>query len=122
MVNLRSRFEGADYETAADKIRLSKQIGRVFRCMEDGFWRTLEEIANVTGDHESSISAQLRNLRKPKFGSWTILRRPRGDRGHGLYEYRLAAPREAEAGQSELQFADNILKDLTESFFSGVNV
>lgn len=120
MVQLRARFEGPEYKTAEDKLRLSKQIGRIYRCMQDGAWRTLEEIAGITGDHESSISAQLRNLRKPQFGSYIVLRRHRGDRAHGLYEYRLEGPRLVVAGQKDLEFATDIVNDLTQQFFSGL--
>jgi len=53
--------------------------------MEDGIrW---EEISSL-GYPESSVSAQLRHLRKPKFGGHTILKRRRFS-GHGLWEYQL---------------------------------
>jgi hypothetical protein len=54
--------------------------------MKDGQWRTLEQIADMTGDPTPSVSAQLRHLRKPRFGSHTVDRRHVGG---GLYEYRL---------------------------------
>ena len=113
---LQQRFDGPVYDPAADKDRLTRQIGRVYSCMSDGVWRTLEEIARVTGDGESSISAQLRHLRKPKFGSYRVFRRPRGDRQHGLFEYRLEVKQESQG--SEL-FAADILHDLTQDFFTG---
>ena len=43
----------------------------------------------MTDDPHASISAQLRHLRKEKFGSYNIEKRPRGDRSNGLWEYRL---------------------------------
>lgn len=113
---LQERFNGPEYASAMDKERLTKQIGRVYQCMSDGRWRTLSEIASITGDGESSISAQLRHLRKPKFGSHEVSRRPRGDRQHGLFEYRLEIPF-VESG-SEL-FESDILEDLTKDFFTG---
>jgi len=119
---MRSRFEGPEYKTAEDTLRLSKQIGRVYRCMQDGAWRTLEEIALVTGDGESSISAQLRNLRKPQFGSFVITRRPRGDRAHGLFEYHLQGARSEIQGQQELAGINDIVQDLTGQFMSGLRV
>ena len=118
MVQTVERFEGVEYDRMADKLRLTKQIGRVYRAMQDGAWRTLEEIAQITGDGESSISAQLRNLRKRQFGSWTVARRPRGDRAHGLWEYCVRQPQEQTAGQLEL--AEDIVNDLTRAFFAGV--
>jgi hypothetical protein len=87
------RFDGAEYSPAADDVRLSGQILRVFRLMSDSRWRTLEEIARSTGDPHASISAQLRHLRKKRFGAHTVNRRARGDRQHGLYEYQLIVER-----------------------------
>ena len=82
-------FNGPAYESDVDKARLSKQHERIRDLMLDGEWRTLGEIAAQTGDKEASISAQLRHLRKPRFGSWIVERRARSDRARGLYEYRL---------------------------------
>lgn len=86
------RFAGATYDPAFDDARLEKQLGRVYDCMIDGRWRTLTEISHTTRDPEASISAQLRHLRKPRFGSYLVERRHRGDRAAGLYEYRLHKP------------------------------
>lgn len=83
------RFEGAVYNPAFDQDRLTKQVGRVWACMSDGAWRTLDEIAHATGDGQASVSAQLRHLRKPAFGAYVVSKRPRGDRSLGLWEYRV---------------------------------
>jgi hypothetical protein len=80
------RFNGADYVPNRDDPRLAKQIYRVWDAMYDGRWKTLQEISFITGDPEASISAQLRHLRKPRFGSHTI---EREHIKHGLYQYRL---------------------------------
>jgi len=82
-------FDGPVYEPRFDKSRLTGQILRVFISMQNGRWRTLKEIEHMTGDPAASISAQLRHLRKFKFGSHTVDKRPRGERIHGLWEYRL---------------------------------
>lgn len=82
-------FDGADYESEKDHERLSGQIKRVFDLMQDGQWRILDEIASATGDPHASISAQLRNLRKDKFGAYEVVKRPRSNRESGLFEYRL---------------------------------
>ena len=82
-------FNGPVYEPEYDKVRLTGQIQRVFALMTDGRWRTLSEIEEVTGDPAASISAQLRHLRKDKFGSHTVEKRPRGNRKDGLWEYQL---------------------------------
>ena len=80
------RFNGADYQPERDDVRLSGQVARVWNCMCDSRWRTLREIAAVTGDPEASISAQLRHLRKKRFGRHTI---EREYLMNGLYRYRL---------------------------------
>ena len=82
-------FDGADYTPEFDLDRLTGQIRRVYDCMEDGKWRTLDEIAWRTTDPQASISAQLRNLRKPRFGGHVVERRRRGEAARGLWEYRL---------------------------------
>lgn len=83
------RFDGPAYEPPQDDRRLTGQLLRVFDLMKDGAWRTLQEIADATGDPHASISAQLRHLRKARFGSHDVEKKSRGERIHGLYEYRL---------------------------------
>ena len=80
------RFDGPAYDPARDQVRLSGQIERVFNLMSDGEWRTVPEIAKITRDPEASVSAQLRNLRKARFGSHTVNRR---HVLNGLFEYSL---------------------------------
>lgn len=87
------RFNGPAYEPEHDDVRLTGQLLRVFALMQDGHWRTLDEIATVTGDPPASISAQLRHLRKRRFGSHVVERQARGDRDHGLWEYRVIGAR-----------------------------
>lgn len=82
-------FDGSDYVPELDNERLGKQMKRVFLAMMDGRWRTLSDVEKITGDPQASISAQLRHMRKPKFGSHTIEKRTRGERQRGLFEYRL---------------------------------
>ena len=65
-------FNGSDYDTQRDQKRLTGQILRVFNLMKDGKYRTLREISNITKDPEASISAQLRHLRKERFGGYTV--------------------------------------------------
>ena len=85
-------FDGPVYEEKFDRERLTGQIKRVYNVMRHGYWLTLDEINGATGDPHASISAQLRHLRKPRFGSHTIEKRPRGDRSNGLWEYRMPPP------------------------------
>lgn len=82
-----AHFNGDDYVPKRDDGRLRGQQLRIWELMRDGAWRTLGEIAAHTGDPEASISAQLRHLRKPRFGSHRIEKKHLGG---GLYAYRLA--------------------------------
>lgn len=82
-------FDGPAYDEQMDNVRLRGQVMRIFRLMKDRQYRTLEEIAAITRDPAASISAQLRHLRKPRFGGHTVNRRRRGDRSKGLWEYQL---------------------------------
>ena len=86
---MRPYFDGCTYSKKHDLVRLNGQINRIYNLMKDGEWRTLSEIENKTNDQQASISAQLRNLRKERFGSYTVEKRPRGNRDNGLFEYRV---------------------------------
>ena len=82
------QFDGTTYQPARDYARLQSQLGRVYRVLQRGAWLTLPEIAAQTGDPEASISARIRDLRKPKYGGFEVHHRVR--EGHtGLWEYRL---------------------------------
>jgi hypothetical protein len=85
----RPRFAGSDYSPAHDDARLSGQAERIFNLMKDSRWRTLGEIEEATGDPQASVSAQLRHLRKKRFGSHDVQKRPRGARENGLWEYAI---------------------------------
>lgn len=85
------RFDGAVYDPALDNDRLRRQLGRLWALMRDGQWRSLFEIAAARGDPETSTSAQLRHLRKPRFGGYRVEKRRRGC--SGTWEYRLVVPR-----------------------------
>ena len=89
MNEFNAEFDGSDYKPKHDKNRLKGQILRVFNAVKFGDWFTLDELHHITNDPHASISAQLRHLRKEKFGSYNIEKRPRGDRSTGLWEYRL---------------------------------
>ncbi len=91
-----AHFDGSDYEPHLDKLRLTGQIRRVWAAMVDGQWRTLRQIARATGDPESSISAQLRNLRKEKFGGFTVNKCRAGNQYSGWWEYQLESERQTE--------------------------
>ena len=82
-------FDGATYEAELDKVRLTKQLARMFRFMSDLEWHTLDEIARVTSIPPASASARLRDFRKDKFGNHTVLRQRKGEPKAGLFEYKL---------------------------------
>lgn len=85
------RFDGVTYDHARDSSRLGEQMLAVLSVMADGQWRTLAAIASETNAPEASVSARLRDLRKPRFGGHTVnreyLRR-------GLYQYQLVIHQE----------------------------
>jgi len=79
-------FDGSDYVPAADNARLNSQLQRIWNVMLDGKWRTLAQIEKLTGDPPASISAQLRHMRKPRFGGHTVRKL---NSGGGLFWYKL---------------------------------
>jgi hypothetical protein len=81
-------FDGDTYNADRDQVRLSKQLKRVYEYLDSrrGHWVSLMEISSKTGDQYQSISARIRDLRKPKFGAHTVEHR---NSGGGLWEYRL---------------------------------
>lgn len=79
-------FNGPHESDDPKQARLTAQFQRIFALMRDGAWRTFGDIAAVTNDPAPSISAQLRHMRKRRFGAHTVQRRYLGK---GLYEYRL---------------------------------
>ena len=62
------------------------QLNKVREVMSDGLWHPLSVISARTGYSESSVSARLRDLRKPQYGGHTVERR---SAGKGLFEYRM---------------------------------
>ena len=66
------KFAGSNYEHERDAPRLTTQHDRIFNVMKDAIPRPLKEIAALTGDPESSISAQLRHMKKERFGGHAI--------------------------------------------------
>jgi len=80
--------DGETYDPDLDHARLTGQNQRVFDLMRDGEWRSLDEISRATGDPSASISARLRDLRKPNFGGHSMEGR-RVPGGNGLWVYRV---------------------------------
>ncbi len=82
----RCDFGGSTYREARDGERLRGLLLRVYSAMSDGQWHTLSELAQKCGGSEASVSARLRDLRKPRFGGYTVDRRRVSG---GLFEYRV---------------------------------
>ena len=79
-------FEGPPDEDSRTA-RLSAQLVAIRDLMLDGRWRTLAEIERATGAPQASISAQLRHLRKRRFGRYVVEKQ---HVEHGLWQYRIA--------------------------------
>jgi hypothetical protein len=83
-------FDGKTYDVARDYERLDCQLGRVFRLMKDGRWRTLAEIADAVDGSATAVSARLRDFRKDKYGGHQV---PREFVANGVWRYRLIVNR-----------------------------
>jgi hypothetical protein len=82
---------GPAYEKQFDGARLNHQRERIRDWMlARSGWKTLAEIRQALDYPESSISAQLRHLRKRQFGSHRVWKRRRN--GKGTWEYRILPP------------------------------
>ena len=81
-----STFTGQYYQAIKADGRLLTMIERVYNACVDGLPSTLSQISAVTGSPEASVSAALRSLRKPKYGSHTVETTYVSD---GLHQYRL---------------------------------
>ena len=78
---------GPAYVEKVDGARISRQHEVIRDYMLKVHWRTLIEIEAIVGYPQASISAQLRHLRKQRFGSFLVEKRRR--HGGGLWEYRV---------------------------------
>jgi|TARA_Y100001951_G_C11250905_1_gene246312 biotin operon repressor len=82
-------FNGPDYIAKLDHKRLTTQKDRIKSLMIDGTWRSLSDIREALGYPEASISAQLRHLKKGKFGGYCLEKR-RSKNQEGLFEYKIS--------------------------------
>ena len=93
MNNEPMKFDGSDYVHDRDAVRLTGQIKDVFNLMKNGNWYSLDDIAQATGHPHASVSAQLRHLRKPRFGSHEV---DKEYHDRGLFYYRLIVNEDSE--------------------------
>jgi predicted HTH transcriptional regulator len=84
------RFDGETFDAEQDGKRLSRQLDKVLEFLLANEWVTLSSIANHAKCSESSASARLRDLRKPRFGS-LVVERKRSEIA-GIFLYRLVVP------------------------------
>ena len=84
----RTDFDGATFSPLLDGARLTSQLERVRKVMLDGNWYTLHELVLICGGDTASISARVRDLRKPKFGGLDVVR-VRADKGLWLYRVKV---------------------------------
>lgn len=88
LVRPNHRFDGQTIAEDPDAPqRLTGLLERVYGVMSDGTWHSLASLASRTGGTEASVSARLRDLRKPRFGRHNVERKLIG---HGLWLYRLS--------------------------------
>jgi len=78
--------DGTTYDHARDGVRLGEQHKRVWKVMRRGHWKTIAQVAAITGDQAQSVAARIRDFRKPKFGGHDIQSKYVGD---GVWMYRV---------------------------------
>ena len=90
------RFDGSTYDHHRDGKRLSSQLDAVRHCLSDGSkWTThrlMDRVKQLRGGRnasESSITARIRDLRKPAFGGYTINQE---HTGNGVHVYWMPNP------------------------------
>jgi len=96
---------GPAFDPRLDLHRLLDQHKRIREFMlergERKEWTTLEEIEIALDYPQSSISAQLRHLRKPQFGSYIVNKKRMG--GAWLYMVLPPLPVEFEGGDTLIE-------------------
>ena len=82
---------GPAYSKEKDGKRIAKQIDAIKDYMLSVGWKTLAEIEEALGYPQASISAQLRHLRKERFGSYQVDKQRTKPKG-GTWMYRVRKP------------------------------
>lgn len=91
MTSINGPRDGDTFDSGEDESRLNIQMNRTWAVMSDYQWHPSPELEQLVGDSWASVSARVRDLRKPKFGGHRVESR-RVPGGNGLWEYRLATP------------------------------
>ena len=79
-------FDGSTFNPERDGQRLGDQMLAVLAIMSTKQWFTLGQLSMLAAAPEASVSARIRDLRKPRFGGHTI---EREYVRKGLWRYRL---------------------------------
>ena len=80
-------FDGITINDERDNGRLQAQLDLVRQLtLSTGLWYTLAELSQRTNFPEASVSARLRDLRKARFGGYTVERKYVE---RGLWAYRV---------------------------------
>lgn len=79
-------FDGETFHGERDGKRLQAQLSAVRALMSDGKWHRLAEISEYARCSTASASARLRDLRKSRHGSHTVLREYEDS---GVWRYRM---------------------------------
>lgn len=87
-----------DEELDGERVATQLEVIRDQMLRWNRAWFTLSELERRLGYPQASISAQLRHLRKKRFGGYTVEKRRRN--GAGTWEYRVREP--LPSGQGEL--------------------
>jgi hypothetical protein len=80
---------GPAYCKGKDGNRIAKQIDAIRDYMLNTEWKALAEIEFALGYPQASISADLRHLRKERFGNYQVDKQRRTE---GTWEYRVRRP------------------------------
>jgi len=81
--------DGRSFDQNLDSERLSSQMDRVIEAVSDGQYHDLNSLVAKCGGTTASISARLRDLRKPKFGGHTVTSTRVGDPRSGKWVYKV---------------------------------
>lgn len=99
-----SLFDGDTIAADLDNPRLHTQLGQVYKVLvtaNEDDWFTLSFLGKMVHGSESGISARIRDLRKPHWGSHEIISRRRNVGGvlGGVWEYRMVTRKPLADGQ-----------------------
>ena len=96
---------GPAYVEERDGERIALQMDAIYQYLSQQRWLTLSEIEDALGYPQASISAQLRNLRKPRFGGHRVIKRyvSNGLWAYQLHRHHAFADGECECGDKQGQ-------------------